>query len=305
MVLGLILASQAFAVVLDPPIPSSRDAQSKHQDAAADHHYDPQDTQRGTRATPIVVEIHQPEHQRPIATQTEKEGEWYASPDWWVAGFTGALFFATVGLWVFTGMLWNTTKKAVRDGELAVAAATTAAKAAVKQADVAEQTAEKQLRAYLCLSPASMIVVKPGEELTCSISITNQGATPASNGIVVFGFSVCRPLGDNDYYVPIENVIISKSPIILAANSQPYPLVLKDGTPLSGLNFMRIQSGDNIIVIAGVVRYKDIFGIERYTCFNYSYNWDQMLKVDDMIVKDGFVGAQGPATFSMCGNDMD
>ena len=38
-------------------------------------------------------------------------------PDWWVAIFTGLLFIATFGLWIFTALLWWTTRKAVADGQ--------------------------------------------------------------------------------------------------------------------------------------------------------------------------------------------
>lgn len=47
-----------------------------------------------------------------------------------VAGFTGALFAATAGLWIFTALLWRTTRRAVIDGEKAIKVATDAAAAA-------------------------------------------------------------------------------------------------------------------------------------------------------------------------------
>jgi len=56
---------------------------------------------------------------------------WYADPDWWVAGFTAALFVATTGLWAFTGMLWWSTRRAVIEGQRGVQAATLQAQAAI------------------------------------------------------------------------------------------------------------------------------------------------------------------------------
>ena len=87
---------------------------------------------------------------------------------------------ATAGLWVFTALLWSTTRRAVADGEKAITAAVAAAAAANQQAGAAtraadamaesalhaqtiaqetakglrvmEGTAERQLRAYIAAS---------------------------------------------------------------------------------------------------------------------------------------------------------
>lgn len=35
---------------------------------------------------------------------------WYLSPEWWTAIFTAALFLATLLLWIFTALMWRTTR---------------------------------------------------------------------------------------------------------------------------------------------------------------------------------------------------
>jgi hypothetical protein len=73
--------------------------------------------------------VNQTESQDSVGDKTRAESQWYASPDWWTAGFTGALFIATTGLWIFTALLWRTTRQAVIDGEQAIKAAAETAKA--------------------------------------------------------------------------------------------------------------------------------------------------------------------------------
>jgi hypothetical protein len=72
---------------------------------------------------------------RPTSPNSEEASDWYTKPDWWIAGFTAALFFATTGLWVFTWLLWQSTRRAVIDGEKALNVAQSNAKAARDSAD--------------------------------------------------------------------------------------------------------------------------------------------------------------------------
>lgn len=107
IMLGLLLGAAS-----NPPSPSGGNTQTQSQTASAKHHTDAQNAQSNPHP-PFVVEIEQPANQHPIATEAEDYRQWYATPDWWVAGFTCALFLATAGLWLFTGLMWWETRKTV------------------------------------------------------------------------------------------------------------------------------------------------------------------------------------------------
>ena len=141
---------------LQPPTPSSGESQSEHQPSPTEHRENGGPDQRGTPEAPIFFQIQQSPDQKTVAANPKDEGNWYARPDWWVAGFTGALFFATTGLWIFTALLWIATRRAVSEGADAIKAAEATAKAGAEHAShaeraikVSEESAERQLRAYV------------------------------------------------------------------------------------------------------------------------------------------------------------
>ena len=105
--------------LLNPPTPRSGVAERQHQSAATDEHQNAQSTQQ-TSDNALSTQNAHDEH--PISPKSENEGGWYTNPDWWVAGFTGALFVATTGLWIITGFLWASARQAIIDGEKAASA---------------------------------------------------------------------------------------------------------------------------------------------------------------------------------------
>ncbi|HTZ21360.1 MAG TPA: hypothetical protein VMC06_10810 [Opitutaceae bacterium] len=95
--------------------PSSSRAQAqaeRESDFAKETNESRSDEGGAERATTIYYV--QTQNQNYIAPQSEEQRHWYANPDWWVAGFTAALFIATAGLWFFTGLLWRATNALVR-----------------------------------------------------------------------------------------------------------------------------------------------------------------------------------------------
>jgi hypothetical protein len=112
-------------------------------------------------------------------------------PDWWVAGFTGALFIATAGLWIVTGFMWWTTRRAVSKGQQAIAAAEASADAAMlqarasqRQADIAERSLTMVDRPWVdaSISLSENINIYP-KIVTASVtaSLRNHGRWPAMN----------------------------------------------------------------------------------------------------------------------------
>jgi hypothetical protein len=168
-----------------------------------------------------------------------------------------------------------------------------------------DKTAERQLRAYVYNFPVSMIIFKPNEFNSVSLSISNHGVTPFRNGYVRFGFVVSPNDPENDYTVADDTMTSSKAPMALAGNMKPFPLRLSDNKRLSEDDFRKVQNGTHVIVIKGAFRYLDVFDIERHTYFNYSFSWEQMVAVANMAVKDGYIGGAGPAIYNKTGNYAD
>lgn len=86
---------------------------------------------------------HQGPQQKPASRIGENPGG-INSPEaatarytWWLAAFTGCLFVSTTGLWIFTGLLWRSTKRAVEGEAEAIKIAKRTAAAMKTSADAA------------------------------------------------------------------------------------------------------------------------------------------------------------------------
>ena len=120
-----------------------------------------------------------------------------ASQDKWTliwlavtAIFTGLLFFATFGLWIFTALLWNSTRRAVRDGQAAVVAAQRSANAAEKATHVERawmiQDDKKLGRSSISLKNG----INLGPCATVAIVWRNSGRTPAIKAAMIIDIKV-------------------------------------------------------------------------------------------------------------------
>jgi hypothetical protein len=180
VLLGALTTGAVAEPTSQQPPPGGGKSQVEHKAAASEEHQDSEGTKQHPSAPAIITPIEQSPRENMAAPQSKEEGNWYARPDWWVAGFTGLLFLATAGLWLFTGLLWRTTTRAVADGEKGLAAATKAAAAAEKSADVAVTTLRDLERPYVFVSD---IWLPNGEQNLAaqhiSFDLTNHGRTPA------------------------------------------------------------------------------------------------------------------------------
>jgi hypothetical protein len=170
LILTLLLA---VAQPSRPPSPGDRQTQGQHQAAAAQEHSGAQAAQSNPQH-PAPLCQKQPVDQCPVAPKPQPEGGWYASPDWWVAGFTGALFIATLGLWIFTGLMWWATR-------LAVADAGEGTRIANEALEHARESSERELRAYVSHRLGSVAVFATANAVQMTFVTENHGLTPASD----------------------------------------------------------------------------------------------------------------------------
>ncbi len=99
-----------LAAASNPPSPGGGNGDGEHQTNSADKHADTQTDKRGTPEAPFIIQIQQPPSQDAITPEPKHQGEWYTRSDGLIAAFTGGLFIATTGLWIFTALLWCSTR---------------------------------------------------------------------------------------------------------------------------------------------------------------------------------------------------
>jgi hypothetical protein len=242
--LRLLAAASAILIIgaSDPPSPGSGEAQSQHETDPAEKHSNPQPDQPGTPNLPFIVQIQDTPSQHSIAAKPENNSQWYANPDWWVAGFTGALVVATSGLWIFTAFLWGSTRRLVRS---------------------AEDTAERQLRAYVFIEPDQLTLAleQSGDTGTLAVRYvtTNTGQTPAHE---ISGLSELRIMPH-----PLPTDFVIKTPEIGEEHKHPFTLGPHDkffGGPTTQYRRLNNDEGYYLLVI---VTYRDAFGKPRTTKF--------------------------------------
>jgi hypothetical protein len=266
------------AVPLQPPTPRRLSTQGEHQTEATNHHQNAQPDQHGPNTPPLAQ---QPDTENPIAPKPKEDGQWYASPHWWTAGFTGALFIATTGLWLFTALLWITTRRAVIGGEDAVKAAVASAKSTAALATataehaghaeqairVAEETAERQLRAYVFVAQAT-ITDPDGIDPRLDIRSRNFGQTPAYD---VLASGIVRGFNSHDARLfpdPPKDSGLSR---FVFGPNQEASKAFELKTLLNGNTTESLRSrGQHILYAWGEIIYRDVFKNSRHTKYRLS-----------------------------------
>ncbi|MEA2875792.1 MAG: hypothetical protein QOF14_988 [Hyphomicrobiales bacterium] len=150
-----------------------------------------------------------------------------------IAVFTIVLAFAT-------GLLWKATRDLVRGSE---------------------QTAERQLRAYLYPSEGKIIEVNGVNGPGVTIKFKNYGQTPAHDVSFVWA------IGYGPY--PIDWSVISEPkdmvkpqyPVPPQRESKAIPNYLM--RRLSPDQMVRLDAGTSAIYVIGEIKYRDVFGVSR------------------------------------------
>jgi hypothetical protein len=164
-----------------------------------------------------------------------------------IAIWTVVLGFATCILGIATWRLWSATDRLVTG---------------------AEDTAERQLRAYVLVQPVTLYDFAEGRRLSADFTIRNVGQTPAYRVRAVADIDIFdHPLVDyqGELILPDPNAPIPTRAL------QPTGDFLCGGQmdrPLTALDVMQVLAGENRrVYLFGVVIYEDAFGEERRTKF--------------------------------------
>lgn len=136
------------------------------------------------------------------------------------------------------------------------------ADAAARQVEVAQDTARRELRAYVSIHAEGEGTIQAGEKIKIPWRLTNTGATPAKD--LRFASAVfVRPPG---YVYEVDDFIDDEVLPALALAPRGKHLVYSDSDfELPQETWDSIKKGRAIIHISGVVFYQDVFGESRET----------------------------------------
>lgn len=259
----------------NPPSPSGGNGQATQSQKAASEHQDSKSADAPPqKPSPVIRQ--QPQDQHGVSTNAQDQSGWYDMPDWWVAIFTGALFMATTGLWLFTALMWNVTRRVANDSEDAITAAQRSAKAAedaVAKSDEllahTRDTSEGELRAYVgidLLPDTTKIEISHQEQtVRVQVLIRNFGKTPAfkiqvSSKIEIRETPIIGVLSED--YSPTSQSTVTLNPnqtIVVGEEAKE--------TPIPADLAREIIDGTKAIYFTGRIDFRDVFKKPRWVDF--------------------------------------
>jgi hypothetical protein len=164
-----------------------------------------------------------------------------------VAGFTVVLAISTIGLWLATIKLW-------RAGET--------------QRLLAEDTAERQLRAYVSIGSGVVFKQKRNISFEFRANLINNGNTPAKDVRIVSNIGLVPPdIPEGfDYSLPAQmgGSASDVGPRQQRIHSMVY------SRKLTRAQLRRILRGEWIFHLYGTVRYLDVFEKSKTTNFSFT-----------------------------------
>lgn len=178
---------------------------------------------------------------------------------WWddpLLVFTFVLALATVLLGGATVALWQSTKKLWLAGE--------------KQLTHSQDTAKRQLRAYVGLRSPKIEGTAIGEHPKVTLLFQNAGQTPAHEVTVQYGIGV-----DHFPQPQLERRLDeAKSVAVLLPGAFMKPSLISSGPTLRQIEIDAVNAGSAAIYCFGVVKYRDIFGDPHQTDFSLMIGGD-------------------------------
>jgi hypothetical protein len=265
--------SRIIEVPQQPSLPAKSTTpldQSKHQPGKQDTAPD----NRGTDQVPFVVKElareRSAEERKEVNEKTALDRKLtnYTSD---LAFYTECLFGATILLAVVTGFLAWAAYRQMREARKSIDATVTLAKASVEQAGhaeraikVTEESAERQLRAYIAGRIANIRSWDDAATIRVDFRMENVGLTPAINvrHVSVTGiFPVPLP---EDYLPPEHDEAEFSAPTVI------FPRDVFNGHSFANQVFRdqditNIAAGTHAFYIVFLVKYLDVFNRDRYT----------------------------------------
>ena len=163
-----------------------------------------------------------------------------------IAVFTAVLAIATIALMVFTGKLWRATNRLVKG---------------------ADDTARRQLRAYVTVDKAQIAGLGDGQVPVAHLIIKNAGQTPAYKltgiGCIATGISWETLLPPSTQNGPLEMTHSSLGPGCIADQFHSAPRKLNPG------DMDALLDGSTTIFVYGEIHYRDTFDVEHFIEYRF------------------------------------
>jgi hypothetical protein len=169
------------------------------------------------------------------------------------AAFTIVLALSTIALWLSTRELWRVTDSTLRHSE---------------------DTARKQLRAYISAEPDGVIDFNPADQVVARVRFQNTGSVFAKNVRTFLN----RQLSDNgdlpETALPIDEAKISGDNVIAPnANILYATEAIRKSEIAINRDAAERRGRSYYLYVWGVVQYNDGFVDGRYTKFCHRYNF--------------------------------
>jgi hypothetical protein len=174
----------------------------------------------------------------------------------WLAFFTFCLVLATVGLFV-------SGERNVEVASKSALAAQTSADATRDAVKLSEKTAEYQLRAYVVFDDVKIIKDPAAPTMFfADAAFKNVGQSPAYEFSALWGITIAPyPITG----IPWSPKIVGPGYKAILGPSIRGSSRLMLNDPISPENLAAINAGTSAVLIWGEIRYKDIFGQDRWT----------------------------------------
>lgn len=139
-----------------------------------------------------------------------------------------------------------------------------AASAGIHANEIARESSERQLRAYVGVVDFGIRDISPGKHPFFSVKYENAGQTPA-------GELICRSRLEYTSQDPTKVRFKAAPPgrtskFNLAPGGHGWSQI-RTSAPLSQSDYDKLKSGQTTYVFAGYIIYRDAFGIRRFTLF--------------------------------------
>lgn len=203
----------------------------------------PDNEQRGSNNNPITVKILPSPDADTKAAKEEHYREEKASEDKWLTRSTVWLAFVTTPLAVFTALLWIATWRLVKG---------------------AEDTAKRQLRAYVSVASAEIIDLNAGLIPVAHLRVKNFGQTPAYDLVAIGGIAVGESF--DRLPAPTGPSVMSRSSLSIGAISDQYHPAPR---PLRPEEMAAILAGTMTLWVYGEFQYRDTFNINHSISYRF------------------------------------
>jgi hypothetical protein len=179
----------------------------------------------------------------------------------WVTIFTAAQ--VGIGLLGLIG-LWRTVKLTNK----ATRAATSATRAAIDANKISQQSAERQLRAYVLVEKMQIKYFEIGRVLMVEVTVTNSGQTPARE----VRHGVIMQFCDSDVYPPGRVRLArpntkKRGSVVDIGAGAPYTFYVESSVPLSQDLHDKLVSGEIRCEVGGYLSFRDVFTRRRLVTF--------------------------------------